>query len=917
MRPGDQPIDREPSVGAPLWARLALRLFLSREDRRVVLDELGELRALRRASLGERGARRWLRRELLRYPARLLAERVRRGLRSALSGARRLGASSPGPGLSTLGIELRSSLRALRRNPRFVLAVTLTLALGVGAATAILTVTKRVLVDPLPYPNGEALAIVWSALPEVGYARAPISGPELDDLRRRSRHFADFGSIWTTTATLVESEKPRTLRFGLVTASFLELLGAAPILGRSLAPADEGSAAAPALLLSEGLWRERFAADPEVLGRTLRLDGGWGFPGGLYAVVGVLPSTFRLVLPADAGVATDLDAFAAFPFDLADAQRGQYFLRTIGRLAAGSSLALAREEVRAIGAELAREHPVYGGTGRALDVVSLHGDSVATARPVLVALLAGAGVLLLIAASNVASLLFARTAARRAEAGLRAALGASRARIAGHLLLECIALALLGGVAGALLGGWGAGVLAALAPSRLPRADELGLDPTVLAVAIGISLLGGVVFGLAPALAASRAELMPGLRAGGRGALSQQRGRNALVVAELALVFVLSVAALLCQRTVARLGNQDLGFSADGVLTFELTLPRQRYGDEDRLGHFGRELDRRLGSLPGVAAAGAINQLPLSDLPNWSSPYRPVGPGRQHDEALEADARVVTPGYLRAVGARLVEGRLFDGGDDETSRQVAIVDRLLAERTWPGESAVGREIEIEVSKSQGFVTVSAEVVGVVEHMRHHDPRFEVREQLFVPFAQGARNQMSVALRASGDPRSLLGPIRRELRAIDPDLALSRIRLLGDYVDDARAVQRFTLVLAAVFAATALLLASVGLYGVLSYLVGLRRRELGLRLALGSTPAAIGRLVLRRGLALVGAGIALGLLGVLAVREVLATLLYGVSPTDPVVLTAIPALLAAVGLLACWVPARRALRTDPTEMLRSE
>ncbi|MGH9391807.1 MAG: ABC transporter permease, partial [Vicinamibacteria bacterium] len=366
-----------------------------------------------------------------------------------------------------------------------------------------------------------------------------------------------------------------------------------------------------------------------------------------------------------------------------------------------------------------------------------------------------------------------------------------------------------------------------------------------------------------------------------------------------------------------RLEKVDMGFETEGVLTMELTLPRERYGTGVELGNFTRELERRLRQVGGVVAAGAINQLPLSDLPNWSSPYRLRSAEKSEGETNEADGRVVTPGYFAAVRAKLVDGRLFDDEDDEEGRPVVIVDERLAARAWPGSRAVGQEIQVQVSKETGWVTVWAEVVGVVKHMRHHDPRFEVREQLFVPFAQGARNQMGLAVRSEGDPGAMVDPVRRELAALDKDLAISRVRLLEEYARDARSVQRFTMFLAAGFAVMALALGALGVYGVISYAVSCRRHEIGLRLALGSTSSGIARSVLRQGAVLVLAGIGVGLAGALASGRLLEGLLFGVEPSDPGTLLVVPLVLSGVAILASWLPARRAMRTDPAEVLRQE
>jgi putative ABC transport system permease protein len=816
--------------------------------------------------------------------------------------------------MHTLLTDLRFTLRSLWSNTRVTMIAGLTLALGIGAATVILSVTKVVLLDPLPYEDSERLTLIWSEMPASGFMRYPISGPELNDLRTRSERFEEFASIWTTTGAVVENNEPEAVRLGLVTWNFPSILSAKPILGRSFEPTDEATGS-DAALISQSLWERRFGSDTAVLGKAVRIDGGWGFPGGTFTVIGVLPSSFRLVLPADAGVATTLDVLVPFGGDLKSGPRSLYYLRTVGRLRTDATLEQGREEVRAIGEQIQSEFPEYDATGRGFNVVSLKGDAVARARPVILALLVGTGFLLLITCANVANLLLARAAQRREEILVRTALGASSQQIAVQLFMESLVLAAFGGVGGLVLGSWALRPLLALAPGSLPRPEAIAANPIVLAVAFGTSLLCGVLFGLAPVMASRKQQLYSALRSGTR--ITNLRARNALVAAELALAFVLIVGATLCYRTLERLENVNLGFETERVLTMELTLPRQGYGTSEELANFTRELERRLVEIPGVETAGAINQLPLSDLPNWSSPYRLRTTEASEGESQQADGRVVTPLYFEAIQATLVDGRWFDASDDAQSRPVVIVDDVLAAKSWPGERAVGQELEVEVRKERGFTPVWANVVGVVHHIRHHDPRFEVREQFFVPFAQGARNQMGLAVRAQHDPLSLVAPVKAELSALDKDLAVSNVRLLEDYALDARAVQRLTMVLAAGFAIMSLVLGFLGLYGVATYAVSSRKREIGLRMALGASAAGITRWVMRQGLVLVVIGITVGLVGALAMGRLIQGLLFDVAPNDPLTLSLVPLLLGAITLVAGWLPARRAMKIDPAIVLREE
>ncbi len=813
--------------------------------------------------------------------------------------------------------DLRVGLRALSRRPGFAAAAIITLALGIGGTTAIFSVVHAVLLRPLPYPDADRLTFLWSDLPASDYLRAPVSGNELDDLRRSSRTHEDFGAIWASTATLVEDERPQPLRVGMVTSNFLSILGREPALGRWFEDGDEGEGVPPRMVISGGLWQGRLGGDPDVIGRALRVDGGWGVPGGLYTVVGVMPSDFEMLLPLDSSVPRSVDVWLPWQHDLVADPRDSWYLRTVGRLSPGTTLAQARDEIAALGARIEAAHPEYAATGRSFYPVALHGDGVRNVRPALLALLGGTAFVLLIACANVASLLLARSAERHREISIRAALGAGRRRLARQLLTESLLLAAAGGVLGLGLAALGLELLRTLQPANLPRLGSVSINPQVLGFSFVVAMLSGLVFGLAPAWDAWRLDLEKSLRSGGRGGdRRRNRAQSLLVVAEVALAIVLLSGAGLMIHTFVRLQRVDPGFSGEGVLTFQLSLPAARYETQTDLANFTRELERRLGSLAGVDRAGAINQLPLSDLPNWSTPWKirdAVGAGEPH----EADARVVTPGYLAAVGARLVAGRFFEPSDDENGRKVVIVDEQLAREAWPSRSAIGQEIEVQLWGGHGFVDVWAEVVGVVRHLRHHDLRREVRGQMYAPFAQGPRNQVAVVVKTAGDPTSLAGPVRAEVAEIDPELALSDVQPLGHYVDGARAGARFRMILAGLLGLLALILACIGLYGVLSFSVALRGREIGVRMALGGSPGAIVRLFVGRGMRLLALGTGIGMASAVLVNGLIESLLFEVAPLDPATLLVIPLVLVTGAVAACYVPARRAGAIDPVHTLRCE
>lgn len=815
--------------------------------------------------------------------------------------------------------DVRYAVRTLAKNPAFATVAVLTLAIGIGANTAIFSVANGVLLNPLPFPDPGQLTFIWSDLPKANYIRGPISGPELIDLRERSRLYQGFGSIWATSGALVEGGRPEPVRVGLVTSNFLSLLGTEPELGRLFLPEEEGSTAPQAIVLSGGLWQRRFGGDRKIIGRSIRVDGGWGFEGGTYTVVGVMPASFKIILPPDASVPDDLDAWIPFHLDLNAGPRGSYYLRTIGRVASGVSLDQARSEIVSIGRRIQSEFPDYSTSGRSFYALPLHQDVVRQVRPAVLALLGGVSFVLLIACVNVANLLLARATSRSKEISVRVALGASRGRIALQLLTESLVLSFLGGAVGVLAGWWGLDLLLALQPGSLPQGDSVGINLPVLAFALVVSVFSGVFFGMVPVMESFRMDLATVLRTGGRrtNGNTGQLTRNLLVVSEVALGFILLIGAGLMISTFVRLQNVDAGFRPGNVLTFQLSLPAARYPTQNDMANFSREIERRLATLPGVEAVGAINQLPLADLPNWSTPYLYEEVRDEPRGNYEADARVVTPGYFPAIGAQLIAGRFFTELDNEQNRNVAIVDELLARRAWPEGGTIGQQLNVELWDGDSFVPTWAEVVGVVKHIRHHTLSNEVREQVYMPFAQGPRNQMGFAVRTAANPSSLAGPVRNQIAGVDKELAVSDFRYLDQYVSGAIAGPRFTMILAGIFAAFALLLATVGIYGVISYSVGRRTQEIGLRMALGAQPSDILKMVARQGVLLIALGLAFGFLGALGITRSLEGLLFGVTPTDPATFAAVSALLVAVALFACYLPARRATRVDPIVALRYE
>ena len=810
-----------------------------------------------------------------------------------------------GDGIESALRDARYAARGLLRSPGFAAATILTLALGIGANTAIFSVVNAMLIAPLPYRDSGRLVFVWSDMSEEGYPRAPLSGPELDDLRRRAPGFSGFGAIWANTATLSGDAEPEQVRIGFVTGDFFSVLGAEASRGRTVAVGDDE--AEPRIVLSDALWRRRFGGDPAIVGRRILVNGAPA------TVLGVMPSSFRLLLPPDSAVPDDLEAWTPFWPKMTHDPRGQQFLRVVGRLKPGVTLEQGRREVDAIAAAISREFPEYGAAGRRYDTVGLHADGVREIRPALLALFAGVGILLLITCVNVAGLLAARAAARRPEIALRVALGAGRGRLFRQCLVEGLVVAAAGGCAGLAVARATLAVLSAVRPESLARLAAASIDGRALAFTMATALVWGVLLSLAPLAEVSRTSPFAALkRGGGRG---PSRLRAAFVAVQIALGAVLVVGAGLVARTFVHLRSVDPGYRSDRALSFRLALRGPRYDTPEKFNAFSREFERALTALPGVEAAGAVSHLPFDHIPNWGGPYLAAA-SADSSAAPMADYRAVSPGFFATVGARLAAGRNFDESDDGTGAPVAIVDERLASRAWPSEDPIGRRLQVDPT-SAGHPERWVTVVGVVRHLRDRTLTGDVREQIYFPIRQFNRNPSAYVVRVSGDPSAIAAPIRRRLAEMDPALPISEVRPLADWVAAASAGQRFTTILAGAFAAIALLLACTGLYGVVTYSVAQRRKELGVRLALGALPRQVRALVLREGLAVASAGMMLGLPAAAVAARFLRTQLFGVGPGDARIYLAAMAILGVAAVLAAWHAARRATGASPLEALRAD
>jgi putative ABC transport system permease protein len=815
----------------------------------------------------------------------------------------------------SFGHDLRFALRSLRRTPGFTIAAIAALALGIGATTTIFTVVNGVLLRPLDYVEPERLANIWNDLGEGAQSLPAVSPLDFRDYQQRSRTFEAFAAaaeadVANLRGNLTGDGEPERVSLVTVTANFFPLLGVAPARGRQFLSAEEVVNGPHVVMLSDRLWRRRYGADPSLVGRTIQVDGV------AHEVVGVLPRDFRLQLPKEAFRVRDADMWAPIQFDYGQPlPRNLTFFTVFGRLAPGVTFAQAQAEMNLIAEQFRKEFKEHEASKLRIRAVPLHYDVIKHARPALLILLGAVGMVLLIACANVANLLLVRGTTRQAEFALRTALGASRGTMVRQVLTESLVLAVLGGGLGLGLTLVALAVLRTLHPANLPRLADVRLDTTVLGFTIVICAATSVLFGLVPALRAAGTDPQEHLKSGGRGGSGGDRrnARNLLIGAEVALSVVLLVGAGLLIRSFIALQRVNPGFDASDVLTFELSMPFGKYPGGASRRAFFRELGGRLEALPGVRSVGLVSQLPLTG----SGPLSPFAYNEEtarNFESVTADGRQISPSYFQAMNTRLLGGRIFTPQDSAGTPPVIIIDETLAKLAWPGENAVGKQLQLQPT---GTPNAFAEVVGVVEHMRQHDLTRDVLHQIYYPIGQGTPTVMTVVVEGAIDPASLAAPVRRTVADMDPDLPVSRLMPMSGLVAEGMAQARFSFVLMTVLGGIALLLTAVGVFGVISYSVSQRTREFGIRLALGEDPRRTQRSVVLGGMRLVLASIALGLGGSLVVTRLISGLLYQVRPADPLTFALIAALLSTVALLACYLPARRATRVDPALTLRSE
>jgi predicted permease len=819
--------------------------------------------------------------------------------------------------LETFATDLRYGLRMLVKNPGFTAIAILTLALGIGANTALFSVVNGVLLNPLPYPHPEQLVTLHESKPN--FANGSISYPNFRDWQKDNHTFSAMAvtRAYAFSLTGMGDAEQVTARF--ISSDFFPLLGVQPVIGRDLAPDEDRIGGAPIALISAGFWKRKFGSSPDVLGKSLTLDGM------NYTIVGVIPANFDLQLGSfrTADLYMPIGQWTNNLLTNRDAGLG---IHGIGRLKPGVTIEQARADMDEVTQNLAATYP-DADKGIGASLIAFKTDMVGDVRPTLLILLGAVGFVLLIACVNVANLSLARSTARAREFAIRAALGAGHARIVRQLLTESVLLALAGGGLGLLVAHWSTRAALGMLPATLPRAQEIGLDGHVLAFTAAISLLAGILFGLAPAIKTSQANLQDTLKEGGRGSSgSHHRAQGVFVVAEMAMALVLLIGAGLMIRSLTRLWNVNPGFDPHNVLSFGLTLPPSMLtASPDAIRVADHELEDKFESTPGIEAASLVwEAFPMSgddELLFWLD-GQPT-PSSENDMNWALDY-VVGPQYLKAMRIPLQRGRFFTPEDNEHSPLVAVVDDVLARKFFPNEDPVGRRIHI-----QG-VDAKVEIVGVVGHVKQwgldRDDKEALRAQMYVPCMQKpdeyiklTATGMGMVVRSREGATAVFDSLRHTSNEMNSKQAIYAAQTMDEIISGSLAERRFSMILLGAFAALALLLSSVGIYGVVSYFIGRRTHEIGIRMALGAQRKDVLALVLGEGLKMALAGVAIGLIAALGLTRVLVkfSMLFGVSATDPLTFAGVALLLTLVALVACWIPARRAMRVDPLVALRYE
>lgn len=804
--------------------------------------------------------------------------------------------------------DFRLALRSLRRAPGFSLVIVLTLGLGIGANTAIFSVVNTVLLQPLPYDQPEQLLrLATEQRNQVLDGRGAFSTPDFLDVQQRSTTLEYVATYQQSGTVMTEGGDPERLLGAMVNADYFQLLRVKPILGRVFTREEDKPGGPSVILLSHGLWQRRFGGDPNIIGREINL-------GGKTTVIGVMPAGFEFPISDDNQDYWEPLFSAAFMTKEVRESRANRFFQVIARLKPGVTIEQAKADLDLLSRQIEQQSP-ESNTNLIFNAVSMHEDITRDYRSALLVMLGAVGLVLLIACANVANLLLARAAARQKEVAIRMALGASRRRIASQLLTESVLLSLAGGLVGLLLASWGMKLLIAYGPAEVPRLHDVSLDRYVLFFTFGMAMLTGVLFGLAPALNVSKPDPGNMLKETGRGAAQGARNwmRSALIVSEVALSLMLLVGAGLLINSFWRLLQTDAGFDPKGVLALDIPLSRATYTKDEQRSAAFEQLIGRMKTLPGVRDVSVVSNVPMTDF-DYELSFQVEGrePYKPGEEAV-ADYTVVGADYFRTMNIGLLRGRVFTDQDTANSPEVMVVSNAFVKQYFPNEEPIGRRIVFD-----GNDKTAREIVGVVADVRRNGLDVNVEPEMYVSHIQNPERRLNVVIRTEGqDALQLAQAARAEVKAFDPNQIIWRTQTLEQLLSTSVAPRRFNMLLLGIFAGVALVLAAVGLYGVMSYSVSWRTREIGIRMALGARRADVLRLVVRQGMTMTLIGLALGLVAAFSISRVLRGLLIGVSPTDPLTFVAVSVVLLIVALLACLVPARRATRVDPIIALRTE
>ncbi len=870
--------------GAEAARRTGRRTWLA-----FVLRETGGLIA---GAIGERADRR----------ARRKAERRRWSGARGPHGGRRGGIQT----VEDMVQDLKYALRIILKSPLFSGIAILTLALGIGAVTAIYSVVDAVLMEPLPFDQPDEIVLLWTENRDEGQEAYFVSPQDFGDWREMNTTFEGMAAFWPTPEAITQADgTPARVTSVYTTEHFFDVIGGTPLMGRTFGP-DEGPGSQLVAVLSQGLWEQRLGADPSIVGQTVNIDGD------PVEVIGVLRGEHTYPEQADLWV--------NMTWPMSIQSRYARWMSAVGRLDDGVPLERARTDMTTIATRLGETHQADAGWGVTMERLTDHvvGDT----RTALWILLGATAFILLIACANVANLLLSRAEVRSREIAVRTAFGAGRMRIAKQLMVESLVLAGMGAVLGLGLAWVGIRALGTVAPASLPRSAEISLDGTVLVAALGATLITGVLFGLAPIVRILRGDMAGTIRDGSRGTRSASKVRlqSAFVVGQIALAAVLVIGAGLLLRSFASLRAIDTGFRTGGVLTFELDLNVDQAETDQDVSSFYQAFIQRVENAPGVVSVGASSSMPLGERVDYNSPFGIVDRPSQDDEELRANFRQVTPGFFNAMGTPLIRGRAFTELDVEDGAGVAIINEAMAQRFWPDQDPVGQRLShngYRFGPLGAILVDESEIVGVVADVKYDGLRSNSQPSIYHNYLQAPMRRMNVIIQTSGDPTAMVPVARQALAELDPSMPLAGVRTLQDVVDTAMSRDRFSMLLLSIFGLVALALASIGVYGVLAYAVEQRRSEVGIRMALGASSSDVRGMVMREGARLTGVGLIMGVLAALLGAGVSASQLYGVSPRDPKVFLSVVGVLAITGLFASYLPARRATRVDPMVAMRSD